>query len=75
MPKKPEHKATKLGDPQLDRLVRDLRALGRLDPSRQTAAERLTTLLGADLLAAIFADLRDLDVTTIPLATRPRRVA
>jgi hypothetical protein len=45
------------------------------DPTRQTAAERLTTLLGADLLAAIYTDLRDLDVTTIPLATRPRRVA
>jgi hypothetical protein len=74
MPKQPEHSPAKLGDSPRDRLVRDLRALGQLDPSRQTAAERLTTLLGADLLAAIYADQGDLDVSTIPSAT-PRRVA
>lgn len=59
----------------LDRLVRDIRALGQPDASSLHAVERLTAELGGDLLAAIHAELDRLDAGSFPLCSRPRRVA
>lgn len=50
-----------------DRLLLDLLALGRLDPERPTAAERLDAELGPDLAAAVAGELERLDVDEQPL--------
>lgn len=59
----------------LERLLRDLTALGRCDPTRPRAGERLVATLGGDLLAALHDELNGLDHSGLPLGTRPRRIA
>jgi hypothetical protein len=58
----------------LERLLRDLAALGHGDPTGPSADERLTAALGADLLAAVYAELNHVQLDGLPLG-RPRRVA
>jgi hypothetical protein len=57
-----------------ERLRRDLAALGD-SPARPSATERLTAMLGDDLLAAILTELRRLEAADVPLGKRPRRAA
>jgi hypothetical protein len=62
------------GERPLDRLLRDLTALGRCEPDRAPACERLAAALGDDLVAALRAELERVDVDGL-LLSRPRRVA
>jgi hypothetical protein len=62
-------------DSPVDRLRRDLAALGRLDTTHVSVTERLTAELGDDLYAVVLAELNRLDAGGFPLCTRPRRVA
>jgi hypothetical protein len=54
----------------LERLLRDLTVLGRGDPSRPPADERLASALGDDLLAAVRAELDRPELGDLPLRTR-----
>jgi hypothetical protein len=64
------------GDSPLDRLLRDLTALGAAaEPEQPRAQERLAAELGDDLLAAVHAELARLDFGGFPLCSRARRVA
>jgi hypothetical protein len=63
------------GERPLDRLLCDLRALGRWEPDRPPARERLAAVLGNDLVAALRAELDRVDFAGSPLSRRPRRVA
>jgi hypothetical protein len=69
------HTTGRLGDPPLDRLLRDLTAFGASEPGRPPADERLAAELGDDLLAALHAELDRLDFGGFPLCKRARRVA
>jgi hypothetical protein len=61
-------------DAPLERLLRDLNALGRAAATRPPAHERLVSALGDDLLTAVNAELNGVDLGRLPLCT-PRRVA
>jgi hypothetical protein len=69
------HAPGTLADASLDRLLRDLNALGRLHVRRRHATERLTAKLGDVLLRAINAELHRLDAGALPVGSRRRRVA
>jgi hypothetical protein len=59
----------------VDRLLRDLRALGRLDADHVSATERLHAELGDDLFAVLRLELADFDAASLPLSGRTRHVA
>lgn len=59
----------------LERLLRDMRALARPDASRPPVSERLTAMLGGDLLAVVLAGLNSLEAGAFPRCSSPRRVA
>ena len=58
----------------LDRLLRDLTALGRCETDRAPARQRLAAALGDDLVAALRTELDRVDFGGFPLS-QPRRVA
>lgn len=62
------------GERPLARLLRDLKALGRCEPDRAPARERLAAALGDDLVAALRAEVDRVDFDSFPLS-QPRRVA
>ena len=59
----------------LDRLLRDLNAVGRLSTAHVPAAERLRADLGDDLFAVLHAELASFDAGTLPLESSTRDVA
>ena len=75
MQKGREHDRRKHTDSPLDRLARDINAIGQLGASRLPAAERLRSELGDDLLGAINATLSRLNADAFPLCSKPRRAA
>jgi hypothetical protein len=70
-----QHTPKAPGNPPLDRLLRDLRALGRCEPNRVPAEARIAAALGDDLVAALHAELARVDVSSFPLWRPTRRVA
>jgi hypothetical protein len=75
MENRPAQELRRLDGSEDDRLARDLVALGLLDPTRPSAAERLTAMLGDELVAAIHAELERASSNPAPLRGCPRRVA
>jgi hypothetical protein len=69
------HTSDAPGKRPLDRLLRDLTALGCREPNRVPAGERLAAALGDDLVTALRVELDGVDVGSFPLSRRPRRVA
>jgi hypothetical protein len=59
----------------LDRLLRDLNAVGRLSTPHVPAANRLRAELGHDLFAVLHAELASFDAGALPLESPTRRVA
>jgi len=57
------------------RLLRDVRALGRLDADRVSATERLRAELGDDLFAVLRRELAGFEAGSFPLSGRTRHVA
>ena len=63
-------------DPHANRLLRDLIAIGQLEPSRLPAAQRLNVILSESLLEVLRASLGlPSAISTMPGRDRPRRVA
>jgi hypothetical protein len=69
------HDPGRLAGSPVDRLVRDLNAIERLDPDRPTAAERLKATLGDDLTTTICEELRRLNSTDDLVRNLTRRIA
>jgi hypothetical protein len=68
--------AARVVDRHIDRLLRDLIAIGMLEANnRPPAAERLATKLGEDLHRALLAELNRSDSGASPLRTRPHHAA
>ena len=61
--------------PPIDRLLRDVRALGRLDEDHVSATERLRAELGGDLFAVLQVELSGLSASSFPLTGRTQHVA
>jgi hypothetical protein len=59
----------------VDRLLRDLRAVGRLDPGHVPVNERLHGELGEALQAVLRRELAGFDAADFPLEDHTRRVA
>lgn len=59
----------------VDRLLRDLRAVGRLNPGHVPVSERLRAELGETLHAVLRRDLASVDASTFPLESHTQRVA
>jgi hypothetical protein len=62
-------------DLPLDRLLRDLNAVGRLGTAHVPAKERLLAELGDDLFAVLHAGLASFDAGALPLESPTLRVA
>jgi hypothetical protein len=60
---------------QLDRLLRDMNAVGRLGAAHVPATDRLRAELGDDLFAVLHAELASFDAGALPLEGPTRRVA
>ena len=59
----------------VDRLLRDLRALGRLDADHVSATDRLHAQLGDDLFAVLRLELAGGEAASFPLSGRSQAVA
>jgi hypothetical protein len=68
--------AAKIVDRHVERLLRDLVAIGLLEVNnRPSADERLTAKLGEDLLRSLRAELGRLDASAPPIHSRPHHAA